>query len=80
MHLFIFNQYTGTMSKLTVETVTLNICIPGVQAEAMSPLATHLSKTCEDRTIKEPHLSDSYILGLYRVKHPHSLRTAGLSS
>ena len=47
-YLYSENEYTGTMSKLTVETVTLNICIPGVQAEAMSPLVTHLSKTCED--------------------------------
>ena len=38
------NEYTGTMSKLTVETVTLNICIPGMQAEAMLPVVTCLDQ------------------------------------
>ena len=43
--------------------IIYHLCISGTQAEAMLPVVTHLSKTCEDLSmnIKEAHFSTSYI-------------------
>ena len=68
-------------AEIFIEKIIKSFCL-GVQGEAMSPSVTCLNKTCEDHGMNNQRTKCIFLqaiyLGLYRVKHPHSLRTAGL--